>query len=352
MNDEYTQFYILSFFNKEKITSVSQILHIFHAKRTPSMFYVIEINDWHHGFALTSTVNRDDLEKTIQILLQKRCIIEKGKGYILTSIGKQECSAYFKSHYFPQKIKTFINANVRQSFWNRLQLFIQVFSELSYKNAQYTPVIKHPHHQESVRQLFQQFPTERDEIFSKWVAEQSFLFEKLEINQANVLASQLTGHGVIGGTASQIATELQMMPREFYFYLQDAIEILLQVIRDHEATVSLTAAILKQVDQEENFGLSASTRQTYELIKKGETIEQIARRRSIKENTVYEHILEMAFIFRNFPSNNFIPENIYTYLHKRFDEKKDYDYRQAMEENDAIKFMHFRLVELERMRMK
>lgn len=344
------QYYILSYFRKERATSLSQILHVFHAKRTPSMFYMIEINHWHHGFSLSNTVKREDLKQVIQMLLQKHFLIEEDKGYILTEVGAEKQKTYFKDHYYPKSIKNFENANVRQPFWSRLQLFAQVFSELSYQNAQYAPVIKHPHHQENVRQLFQQFSAEKKEILDQWIFEQDFLFSKLETQEANVLASQLTGHGVIGETNSQLAEALQMTISEFHFYQQDVIERLIHFIQKYQSDLNLMPVILKQTHKETNFGLSMSTRHTYELLQQGHGALEIARLRSIKENTVREHILEMAFVFPNFPYAQFIPENIYEQLHQQFKNKQDYNYRQAMTENDALEFMHFRLVELERMR--
>lgn len=349
--DEYTAYYALSYFRKDRTTSLSQIFHVFHAKRTPSMFYMIESNQWHHGFDLKHAVTHDELKNIIKSLCQNKLIKKEGKGYVLSDDGEKKCQAYFEHHYYPQYVKTFSNASIREPFWNRLQLFAQVFSELSYTNTQYAPIIKHPYHQENVRQLFQQFSSEKGKLLNQWIIEQTFLFEKLERKQANVLASQLTGHNIIGETASQLAKALQMETREFFFYQQDSIEIFIQFVKKYQEKLILTPIILRQVFKEMNLGLSQSTRNTYELIKKGHTIKQIACIRSIKENTVREHILEVAFVFTNFPYAKFIPETIYKQLNQGFSEDENYDYRQAMAENEALEFMHFRLVELERMRM-
>lgn len=351
VKDDYMQLYILSYFRENRTSSVSQILHVFHGKRTPSMFYMIEANQWHHGFSYDSMITRTGLQQVIDRLVKQRYLRNEGKGYVLTESGLDQIKTYFKSHYYPRYILSFKNANVRQPFWRRFQLFTQVFSELSYKNAQYTPVIKHPHHHENVRQLFQQFPEDKEKLLEQWVLEQEFLFSMLDEVEANVLASQLNGHGKIGKTNNQVAKALQMTNTEFYFYKQDNIEQLIERIRENQSGLMLTAAILKQLDQETNRGLSISTKETYTLIRQGHNIQQIAQIRSIKENTVREHILEIAFVFLDFPYKQFIPKDIYQQLHQQFEKREDYDYRTAMSENEAVEFMHFRLVELERMRM-
>lgn len=351
MTEIYSQFYILSYFDLEKVTSLSQILHVFHAKRTPSMFYVIEKNNWHHGFGLNQRMKREELEEYIQKLQKINFIEEEGKGYRLTSIGEQECRRYFATHYYPNKIKTFNYANVREPFWNRLQLFSQVFSELSYENTQYVPIIKHPPHQENVRQLFQQFRSEKKKILEQWIKEQHFLFSKLEAKEANILASQLTGHGIIGETKPQITKELQMETSEFYFLFQDILEKLILAVEQYQTELQLTNAILKQIIETESLGLSASTNHSYQLLKEGYSLKKIADIRSIKENTVREHVLEMAFVLRSFPYQEFIPKKIYKSLQQRFKSEPDYSYRQAKEEIPELEFMYFRLAELERIRM-
>lgn len=314
------------------------------------MFYLIEKNKWHHGFSLEYQIKDSKLERIIQKLLEKKRIEEKGKGYILTNLGQEVSKGYFETHYYPSSLKRITYTAVRKPFWSRLQLFTQVFSELSYQNKKYIPVIKHPHHQENVRQLFLQFGQEKEKIVARWIEEQTFIFKKLDPKMANVLARLLTGHQQIGDTKDQIAQELKMEPMAFYFYLQVAIEELIQVIIKNQSKAKLSFAIFKQMHFETNQGLSASTNQTVHLLKAGHTIKQIANIRSIKENTVREHILEIAFIHETFPIQKFVPASIYTYLNHRFDEEETYHFRQALEEKEALEFMHFRLVELERMR--
>jgi ribulose-phosphate 3-epimerase len=350
MREEYWFYYILSYFNQERSVTTSQLLHVFQGKRTPSMFYMMEANQWHHGFLYNASITRQDLQQTLQLLLQKQYLQEEKKGYLLTNKGAEACRLYFEAHYYPQEIKTFTYANVRLPFWNQLQLFTQVFSEFSYQNTQYVPVIKHPYYQENIRLLFQGQKDKKETLLKQWFGEQQFLFEQLEERQANVLANLLTGHHILGEMKAQIAEKLQMESLAFDFYLQDILETVITLVKKNASQLVLLNTILKQLHLATNLGLSASTKDTYQLLKKGYTIPKIANIRSIKENTVREHILEMAFVFNNFPYQNFVPATIYQYLNKRFEEEENYHYRQAMQEKDTLEFMHYRLVELERMR--
>jgi len=316
------------------------------------MFYLMEKKQWHHGFLLAKHLKRDRLETIIQSLANKQWLTAKDKGYLLTPRGEEACSSYFDNHYYPKPLQSFSYTSARSPFWSRLQLFVQVFSELSYKNTHFAPVIKHPHHQENVRQLFSEFKGKTEEVFQQWLKEQGFLFNNLLAEHADILASQLSGHEVVGETQTKLAQELEMDNLEYYLFQQSLIEELIELILAHKDKVPITARIFEQVHKEANYGLSGSTYQSFQLLTEGHTIAAIARKRGVKVNTVREHILEMAFVFQDFPYKKFVPKSLYQALNQGFKTVEDYNYQQAFEEHEAMEFMHFRLVELERMRAR
>src|SRR5699024_6437999 len=243
-------------------------------------------------------------------------------------------------HYYPQKIDNFTYVNVKTPFWNSYQLLTQVFSELSYENNQYIPIVKHPSHQENVRQLFQQFRLNKKQLLNVWVKEQIFLLK------------QMKGHEFIGKTRTQLSENYEMMALEFDFYFKDILEEVLQIVQANKKDLSLNNKVLEVLHQETHCGLSASTFETYELLKKGWNLTEIAKQRAIKENTVREHILEMAFVFESFQYKTIMSSNIYDKLHQGFDKIDTFTYQEAKSDIEQLEFMHYRLVEIERMRLK
>lgn len=350
MQENYFNYYILSYFKIEKITRTSQILHVLRGKRTPSMFYLAEVNYWHHGFSIEKRLTREGLKEIINHFLHKELLIKKEKGYLLTAIGQEKLDVFFEEHYYPKKIKRFSNVSLRRPFWDRLQLFTQVFSEYSYQNTKYIPIIKNPMHQESVRQLFRAADGNIDFFFKQWIKEQESLFEHLKDQEADILVNFLTGYDKVGKTSSQIAKELEMQVDEFDFYLRDIVEELIEIIKEKRAVFPLIYKILEQTNEEVFLGLSQSTYQSYQLLLQGADIQQIASRRYLKENTVKEHILEMAFILDEFPVQHLMPKQTYEYLNRQFENQEDYSFKQAVTADEALEFYQYRLVDLERMR--
>ncbi len=350
MEKYYLKFYILSFFDLEEITTTAQMTHVFQGKRTPSMFYLIEKKGWHHGFERFKRLSEQQLNSIVQQLITAGLLKNKEKGFVLTQKGYKDCLKYFKEHYYPQKIRTFTHSRLRSSFWNRLQLFTQVFSELSYQNNTYTPIIKHPKHQENVRLLFFQFGNKQDELLTIWTKEQYQLFVALSDKESAVLIQQFSGHQLIGKTKEQIAELYGMNALEFSFYLEDIIEKMIVQLKKEKASYPLTYKVLHILEQENKYGLSASTFESYQLLINGHSIEDIARIRRIKENTVKEHILEIAFVFEHFPYQKFIPTSIYKKMTKTFTRQPNLLYREIKKDMVDLEFYHFRLIELERMR--
>lgn len=349
MESDFFNYYILSYFQTDKEVKTSQILHVLRGKKTPSMYYLTEVNQWHHGFSINKKIKSTDLKIIVESAYRKKWLTKKEKGFLLTSIGKEILDKYFEDYYFPKRIHSFRNIEVYDPFWERIQLFSQVFSEYSYKNPNYTAIIKDPHHQEIVRLLFEASQGNKGHVLKKWIEEQDYIFKKLPRDQANLLANSLTGHQIIGKTRKQLADELGMVEIELKFYLRDALEEVIKIIHRFPKKLRITTELLKNTQEEYYFSLSESTYYTFQMLKQGQKITEIARARRIKKNTVKEHLLEIAFVLERFPTKDFVPIEIYQILNHKFYESPDYSYREAVTDINNLEFHHYRLVELERM---
>lgn len=350
MKDSYFNYYLLSYFQLENEIKPSQIFHVLRGKKTPAMYYLTETKQWHHGFALEKQIERKYLLKIIQLFVNKKWLVSKEDGYLLTVSGAETLTNYFKQHYYPKAIHNFMTLDLHQPFWELMQLFTQVFSEMSYHNNRYTPVIKNPRQQEKVRQLLEVKQGQVDQLLEQWIKEQHFLFEYLQTKQANSLANLLTGHQFIGNTRKQIAQQLKFSAYEFDFYLRDILEEVLIIIQEHSTQFILLTALFEQTKQEYFLSMGESTYRTYQMLQQGQDIQTIAQKRRLKINTIKEHLLEIAYVLRDFPTQKFVPAPLYQGLKQKLQQHKDYSYQKASNDFRNLEFYHFRLVELEGMR--
>lgn len=350
MKDAYFNYYLLSYFHLENEITPSQIFHVLRGKKTPAMYYLTETKQWHHGFALEKQIDQNYILKIVQAAVNKKWLVSREDGYLLTVSGTETLKNYFKKHYYPKAIYNFMTLDLHQPFWELLQLFTQVFSEQSYQNKHYTPVIKNPRQQEKVRQLLEAKQGQVDQLLKQWIQEQHFLFEHLQTKQATSLANLLTGHELVGKTRKQIAQQLKCGAYEFNFYLRDILETIFIIIQKHSAQMVLLSALFEQTKQEYFLSMGESTYRTFQMLQTGLDLQTIAQKRRLKLNTIKEHLLEIAYVLRDFPTQKFVPAPIYQGLKQKWQQKEEYTYQEASADFKNLEFYHFRLVELERMR--
>lgn len=349
MADNYFNYYLLSYFQTDEKITLNQIYHVLRGKKTPSMYYIVEKKQWHHGFSLEKRIEKKKIKRIITHFLKRSFLIQKDKTYLLTDKGEDALSHFFKTHYYPRRIQSFENIDIYLDFWEQILLYTQVFSEYSYRNNDYQPIITSPWHQENVRQLFKWANKNLEKILVQWKTEQYRLLNHIEESKANILANLLTGHEQMGLTRSQIASNLGMTRYEFAFYLKDIIEELIQIIENNENNFTLMIRILQQIKRANFLSLSRSTYISYEMLKNDFSIQEIATQRQIKKGTVKEHLLEIAFTLRDFPVKKYIEKKDYIYLHQLFNKNRKLLFKDIPPEK-RIEFYHYRLVELERMR--
>lgn len=348
--EEYFLHYLLSLFNQQRPLKVAQLIHVFHGRRTPSILYFIEIQQLFTPFELLPKLKREQLEKWFAVMQKNKWIIEKENGFVQTDFGKRMVESYFQNHYYPDNITSLQYSKARNAFWERFQLLTQVFSEKRFENMQYVPIIKHPSHQEGVRVWLSKQNEEKQKaiVMDQWIKETFSLFESLPEEVANMFAMQLSGHGRIGKTKQQTSSLINKEPYEFLLFFENALEqVILQIEKED---FFLLKEILNDILKETDYGLTDSTFLTAKYLGKGLSIDQIAKLRKLKENTIREHILEIAFIQPNFSFKSFIPEKTYDLLNKEFEKNNLLTYQEIKKSLPAVEFIHFRLVELERLR--
>lgn len=346
--EEYFLHYLLSLFNQQRPLKVAQLIHVFHGRRTPSILYFIETQQLFSAFELLPKLKRENLEKCFVTMQKNEWITETENGFIQTDFGKKMVESYFQNHYYPDNITSLQYSKVRNTFWERFQLFTQVFSEKRFENVQYVPIIKHPSHQEGVRVWLSKQGEDKQKVTDNWIKETFSLFESLPEEVVNMVVMQLSGHDRIGKTKQQTAAFMKKESYEFLLFFENALEQM--ILKIEEEDFFLLKQMLNDILKETVYGLTDSTFLTAKYLTKGLSIDQVAKLRRLKVNTIREHILEIAFIQPNFSFKPFISEKTYDLLHEEFKKNTSLTYQEIKRSIPEVEFMHFRLVELERLR--
>jgi len=350
VKDDYFFYFILSLFKENSGTNSGQIENVLRGRKTPTILYLTEKNKWFPAYNLFPKVERNDIDKCIEILHTNGWIKYIDKKFNLTINGRSVLRDYFKNHAYPSSIDKISSRKIRKNFFEKYQFLTQIFSEMKYNNKQYSPISKSPKLQIWVKHFLKKVSSKinhKSLIEDVWIEENIKIFSKLSESSSYLLSKLLTGHKVLGYTFNQLIRDNNWSRLEFYILLQNAIEELMKVI--HLEEVVVLNEVLNSAQKDNYYGLSKSAFQTAVYIGQNYPIQTIASKRGLKSNTIKEHILEISFIQKDFDFRVYIPDTIYYQLNRLFEER-ELAYKEANQILDGLEFMHFRLVELERLR--
>lgn len=348
--ETYFKALLLDLFDRDQAKKGARIYSIVTGKRTASTLYQTLDYQLESVFNLNPGLKRLDYEKLLANYCQAGLLEKESDDlYRLSQSGHDFLENYFYNHYRP-KYLDFLRFSVQftQEWWWKLQLLTQVFSEQVYGNSSYLPVIPHLPVQESVKTLLTYFKSQPGMTGQNLKEEWAVFLGSIEDDEADLIANLLTGHDQIGFSISQLAKVQKVSPSEMILKLFDSLHAYLPFLERKPMESPIFYASFYQSHLQHYLGLSPSVYESYKALKKGLTVDQIARKRHIKEATVQEHLLEMAMILKEFPFQDYVEPKYYGLLQQLFKAEGDIPYKVFNQRFPDIPFKDYRLVQIER----
>lgn len=193
-------------------------------------------------------------------------------------------------------------------FYKRLSLLVQVWTNAQRNNTAYIPVVDDTSITSWVKQWHRQFKQPASAYLSQLYKEVSFVFESLQVHDAlNIWVRQLTGYKRIGLTKQQLAMEYRKSAADIHLLTTSINHMLLNQIYagpDKLPLLSLIAAHEGTASR-----LTKSAQKTAQFLP-SHTLEEIAQKRLLKLNTIYDHIVEISLYEKPFPLERFVPPSV------------------------------------------
>ncbi|SES34009.1 helix-turn-helix domain-containing protein [Psychrobacillus sp. OK032] len=191
-------------------------------------------------------------------------------------------------------------------FWGRVELIVQTLSQFQGNEKKFVPVQKN----NEIHHFVKAFLHERDFQSKTFVANfKKQLFHLLENTQLleihrNLFVYRLSGYKNSGLTWEQLASHHHITVLDVKFLFIECLHILLNEITEEKYPDfhALTKDIYVQTP------LTDSANKTSKLFEKGYTIEEVARMRFLKRNTIEDHVIEIVSVNPNFPVGSFISD--------------------------------------------
>ncbi|WP_209122546.1 helix-turn-helix domain-containing protein [Alkalihalobacillus sp. BA299] len=281
--------YLISVFNGDR--TISGIYHLLQGKRSSQTIQDGHLYRCLFLFGILPRFKRNWLEKELDDLLSNHYIIkEKEMTFRITKIGEETLKRQLDDYQFIFYINGWKYKENSSVFWSRLVLIVQSISCINDHNYNFFPVIKDQQVKLWVKNHFPK-PNERSHFSMKLYSELSTLINDLSKLEAEIFTYKLSGSHRIGLTNEQLATyygkEKMMME---LIHLSVVHRILERLYIDRKDFPILSSIIS---DLNRTMHMTNSTRQTYQMMKRGLSIEEIATRRQLKVSTIEDHIIEI-----------------------------------------------------------
>ncbi|AIM15476.1 helix-turn-helix domain-containing protein [Neobacillus sedimentimangrovi] len=289
INNERTIYSILHLLNGKKSSQTIQDAHLFSIKKY---------------FGVYESLTRDSFERIIDEMADNQWIKPFGEQrYLLTPSGE----LYYKKNPVLTHLNGWKYYSISKLFWERLSLFIQVTSNLVYKEKKYIPIQKNKDIHKWVKACLVGSNISRQEIGNKVFHELMECLDKAEGIQPSVLVFRLTGYQQIGLTAEQTANKLNMDMADYQLEFINILHYMIEKISKNEKNFPLLSFAVHDIKKAND--LTISTKKTWNLYRRGYSINRIAKERNLKVSTIEDHFVEIALNVKNFSIDEYVDKS-------------------------------------------
>ncbi|WP_026673217.1 helix-turn-helix domain-containing protein [Alkalihalobacterium bogoriense] len=294
--------YILYQFNGNR--SIYGVYHLLKGKRSSQT-----IQDGHlfrclFLFGIIPTLTREQTDKCIQHLESIRAVTRvREERFVVTKLGENIVQQFQEEAPFFHHIDGWKYKEVDMRFWYRLTLYIQCLSYMVKKESRFIPVTNERNILQWVRQAFPQNQEERKKQLNDLYKELLSYLVKIEEINATIVVKKLTGATQIGLTNEQLALKYKLDKGWINLLFLATVH---QLLKEIETEPNQYPMLSRFYEKNRKINVTSSTKQTYELLQQGKSIQQIAQIRQLKENTIEDHIVEIAIEDPSFTISSYV----------------------------------------------
>ncbi|PWU68616.1 helix-turn-helix domain-containing protein [Gracilibacillus dipsosauri] len=286
--------------------SVANIYHLIVGKKSTQSIQDSYIYNLSKYYGIYRILKRDQFEEMIHQLIAdgymkldqdgKGTLTEKGSLYLVKGSHLQLLS--LNGEKFSEKAPAFLD---------KLLLLIQTMTNVMAGQRGFIPVIDNPLIQREVKQIIARHSLLSQANFSNLYKDLYSHLNTIPSSYADIFVDHMTTYRQVGLSKQQLALKYQVTVFDIHCILMNIIHQLLASIQQ-----SSSFYVLDKIDLvHKSIPITESAQRTYQQLKKGMDIEQIAKRRGLKENTIQDHIIEIAYWENNLVWSEFITKKIY-----------------------------------------
>lgn len=328
----------------EEERTTAGILHLLNGKRSVQTVQDARIYQLERFYGVYQKLTKQAFDKKINELLTKGLLTLSSSpdtDYKPTKLAQQwikENKSNLPFAHF-QGLKYFETGPI---FLQRLLLLIQTLTNSKMRNFIFIPVIDKSSIIEWVRSTYKQMKPFENKTLPMLYDEIYTLLSYLPDQQAELFVDRLTGFKHYGMSMEQLSMTYGIDANNIQLLYIGITHHMLDTIIEDSLRFPIMAFIMK--DLSSNGFITSSAQKTYGLIKKQYTINQIADIRQLKQNTIYDHIVEIALYDTNFPIRNYVEKHTYQAIIHAVKQTNSFKLKQLKEKvSEDISYFQIRL---------
>lgn len=131
--------------------------------------------------------------------------------------------------------------------------------------------------------------------------------ETIDELDPSILVKRLTGFSLIGLTKTQAADQFGMDEDAYHIQFLSILHYMLEIVGTKQSDFPLLSLMIE--DKKRDVPLTESSNRTFNLLQRGYSIDEIAQLRSLKKNTIEDHLVEIALNIPYFDITPFVDLN-------------------------------------------
>ncbi|WP_216831661.1 helix-turn-helix domain-containing protein [Alkalihalobacterium elongatum] len=333
--------YLISLFNGDR--SIAGIFHLLKGKRSSQTIQDGHLYQCLFLFGVFPRLVRTDLEKGLEYLLNNHYIKQESEmTYKITKKGQEILHDKLKDANYIFYLNGWKHKDVASIFWKRLVLMVQSLSCLTVNDHYFFPVINDEQVKYWVKKNFPK-QTVRHQYNRRLYEELITVLTKMSKEEAELFTYKLTGSNRIGLTNEQLATILKKEKLLIELIHLSIVHRILEELQLNRQQYPILKTFISDISL--TIQMTNSTRQTYHLVKRGLSIEEIAVVRNLKVSTIEDHVVEIMLEDKSVELASFISNKEFAFISKVIvtsDNKKLSELKKQLPEE--ISFFKIRLV--------
>ncbi|NEU31095.1 hypothetical protein GN156_09925 [bacterium LRH843] len=260
-------------------------------------------------FGIFPFMHRSDIEKAVAALVYQRDAIQKDDDRaLLTEQGLGKLKKFHEERPYLDDLQGWQYLAYSDPFWLRLCLFLQALTHLVEGSHAFYPITHQTQIQNWVKQHLPRSKEKRREQLTMIHDELVRFLSTCWNEQAVIFVHQLSGKKVTGYTKQQLADQMNMHVIEIHLIHLATLHKLFNVLENKQHQFPVLSLFIADLKQE--LPLTESAKQTFSMLNKGASIEEISIERKLKRNTIEDHVVEIALQQPHFQIHSFVSKEV------------------------------------------